>query len=168
LLDDAAAPFDAAAALAELAAGDFLCLDQAGRIAAVYPFSATATAHKVQITGGSAAYAMCAIDALGIAAMVRAKVVISSADPVTGDPIAVTVESSRGDWRPATAVVFVGRTADRCAGPSAEICCSYINFFATSSGAAAWATAHPEIDGGILSQDRAMEIGEQIFGQLLR
>jgi Alkylmercury lyase len=167
-LEEAAAPFNASAALAELAAGDFLCLDQAGQVSAAYPFSATATSHLVQITGGGSAYAMCAIDALGIAPMLGASVLISSADPVTGEPIAVTVDGSDSDWRPATAVVFVGRTANECAGPSAAICCSYINFFATSSGAAVWARAHPEIDGGILSQTRALEVGEQIFAQLLR
>jgi hypothetical protein len=68
-LEAAAAPFTAAAALAELATADFLCLDQAGRISAAYPFSATATAHRVRITGGGGACAMCAIDALGIATM---------------------------------------------------------------------------------------------------
>jgi hypothetical protein len=167
-LEEAAAPFSASAALAELAAGDFLYLDQAGRISAAYPFSATATGHRVQIAGGAGVYAMCAIDALGMAAMLGARVLISSADPVTAEPIAVTVDGSRSDWRPATAAVFVGRTADQCAGPSAAICCSYINFFATSSGAAAWAKAHPEIDGGILSQARALEVGDQIFGRLLR
>lgn len=167
-LDAAAAPFSAAAALAELAAGDFLCLDRAGRITAAYPFSAAATGHKVQVAGGGRAYAMCAIDALGIAAMLDASVLISSADPVTAEPIKVTVDGSVSDWRPATAVVFVGRIADQCAGPSAAICCSYINFFATASGAAAWAGAHPGIDGGILSQARALQVSEQIFGQLLR
>lgn len=167
-LEGAAAPFSAAAALAELAAGDFLCLDQAGRITAAYPFSATATAHKVQIAGGGGAYAMCAIDALGIAAMLGTTVLISSADPLTAEPITVTVDGGRSDWRPATAVVFVGRTADQCAGPSAAICCSYINFFGSRPVAAAWARTHPEIDGGTLSQARALEVGEQIFGQLLR
>ena len=167
-LDAAAAPFNAAAALAELAAGDFLCLDQGGRISAAYPFSATPTAHLVQITGHPPVYAMCAIDALGIAPMLGTSVVISSADPVTEEPIVVSVDGSDSAWRPATAVVFVGRTADQCAGPSAATCCGYINFFASRPAAAAWARTHPEIDGGILSQARALEVGEQIFGQLLR
>jgi hypothetical protein len=167
-LDAAAAPFSAAAALAELAAGDFLCLDQAGRISAAYPFSATATAHRVQITAGGDAYAMCVIDALGMAAMLGTAVLISSADPVTAEPIAVTVDGSRSDWRPATTVVFVGRTADQGASPSAETCCSHINFFASRQGAAAWARTHPEVDGGIVSQARALQVGEQTFGQLLR
>jgi hypothetical protein len=47
VLDEAARPFDARQVLAELAEGDFLCLDQAGRISAAYPFSATATPHAV-------------------------------------------------------------------------------------------------------------------------
>ena len=44
----------------------------------------------------------------------------------------------------------------------------YINFFASHSAAAAWATAHPEVTGGILSQDRALEVGELIFGRLFQ
>ena len=154
--------------LAELAADDFLCLDQGGRISAAYPFSAAPTGHLVQITGRPPVYAMCAIDALGIAPMLGTSVLISSADPVTAEPIAVIVDGSDSVWRPATAVMFVGRTADQCAGPSAAICCSYINFFASRPVAVAWARGHREIDGGILSQARALEIGEQIFGQLLR
>jgi Alkylmercury lyase len=42
-----------------------------------------------------------------------------------------------------------------------------MNFFIAHSTAEAWASAHPEITGGILSQSRALEVGEQIFGQLL-
>ena len=91
LLEDAAAPFDAGQALAELAGRDFLCIDDAGRITAAYPFSALPTAHRVQIAGGASAYAMCAIDALGIAPMAGSTAVIQSADPSTGQPITVTV-----------------------------------------------------------------------------
>jgi Alkylmercury lyase len=154
--------------LAELADGDFLYLDQAGRISAAYPFSATPTSHTVQIAGGASVHAMCAIDALGIARMLRASVAIRSRDPATGEAVTVTVSGSDAVWHPATAVVFVGRTASGCAGPSAAVCCEYINFFAGHSAAAGWATGHPEITGGILNQDRALEIGVQIFGQLLQ
>ena len=164
LLDKAARPFDARQVLAELADGDFLCLDQAGRISAAYPFSTTATPHTIQITGGASAYAMCAIDALGIAGMLHTSVLIRSTDPSNGEPITVTLDGSSAVWNPATTVVFVGRTADQCAGPSAAICCDHVNFFTTHSTAEAWASAHPEITGGILSQARAVEVAEQIFG----
>jgi hypothetical protein len=167
-LDEAAAPFDARQVVAELAEGDFLCLDQAGRISAAYPFSATATPHTVLITGGASAFAMCAIDALGMAEMLHASVLISSADPSNGEPVTVTLDGRDAVWDPATTVVFAGRTADRCAGPSAEICCEHVNFFTSHAAAEAWASAHPEITGGLLSQARALALGEQIFGQLLR
>ena len=168
LLARAARPFAIGRVLAELADGDFLCLDQAGRISAAYPFSAAPTPHNVQIAGGASAYAMCAIDALGMARMLGTSVAIRSADPATGEAVTVTVSGSGAVWHPATAVVFAGRTASECAGPSAAVCCGHINFFARHSAAAAWAAAHPEVTGGILGQDRALEVGEQIFGELLQ
>ena len=168
VLAEAAGHFDAGRVLAELAEGDFLYLDQAGQISAAYPFSAAPTRHKVQIAGGASAYAMCAIDALGMARMLRADVAIWSSDRATGEPVTVTVSGNHARWHPGAAVVFVGRTASACAGPSAAVCCEYINFFATRSAATSWATAHPEVTGGIVSQDRALEVGEQIFGQLLK
>jgi hypothetical protein len=163
-----AAPFEVAQVLAELADGDFLCLDHAGQITAAYPFSAVLTRHRVRISGGPAVYAMCAIDALGMSAMVGVPVTIESADPSTGEPVTVNVDGSTSSWDPATAVVYVGRTGDGCAGPSASVCCGYMNFFATGAAASAWAAAYPEIVGGILGQARALQVGIGIFGQLLR
>jgi Alkylmercury lyase len=167
VLEEAARPFNASEVLAELADGDYLCLGADGRITAAYPFSATSTPHTVQISGGAVAYSMCAIDALGIADMVGASVRIKSADPTTGEPISVAVDGHGATWEPDTAVVFAGHAADTCEGPSAAICCGHMNFFSSHSTAAAWAQAHPEITGGILSQGRALEVGQQIFGPLL-
>jgi hypothetical protein len=166
-LDNAAAPFDSSQVLSELAEGDYLCLDHARQITAAYPFSATATPHAVRINGGVTAYSMCAIDALGISEMLSASVQIKSTDPSTGEPISVAVDGSGTAWEPDTAVVFVGRTDGGCEEPSAAICCRYINFFTSHATAVAWATAHSDITGGILSQRRALEVGQQIFGQLL-
>ena len=162
-----AAPFEVSQVLAELADGDFLCLDRAGQITAAYPFSALPTRHRVQIAGNATAFAICAIDALGVSAMTRSTVVIESADPSTGVPITVTVDRASSTWDPATAVVYVGRTGGDCAGPSASVCCGYMNFFATRAAAATWAASHPEISGGILGQDRALQAGIGIFSQLL-
>ena len=162
-----AAPFEVSQVLAELADGDFLCLDQAGKISAAYPFSALPTRHRVRISGGATVYAMCAIDALGMPVMVGLPVVIESADPSTGEPVTVNVDGAKSTWDPATAVVYVGRTGGECAGPSASVCCGYINFFATRAAASAWAASHPEITGGILGQARALQVGIGIFGHLL-
>jgi Alkylmercury lyase len=162
-----AAPFEVPQVLGELADGDFLCLDQAGQITAAYPFSAVPTRHRVRISGGAAVFGMCAIDALGVSAMAGVPVVIESADPSTGEPVTVHVDGATSAWDPVTAVVYVGRTDNDCAGPSASVCCGYINFFATWAAAAAWAAAHPDITGGILGQARALQTGIGIFGQLL-
>lgn len=161
-----AGEFDVTEVLAELADGDFLCLDHAGQITAAYPFSALPTRHRVQISGNATVFAMCAIDALGVSAMTGRPVVIGSADPSTGEPVTVSVDEAGSTWDPATAVVYVGRTGGGCTGSSALVCCGYINFFATRA-AAAWAGAHPEIIGGILDQGRAVQVGIGIFGQLL-
>ena len=168
VLDDAAGPFDISEVLSELAEGDYLYLDHAGQITAAYPFSATATAHTVQISGGARVYSMCAVDALGMASMLGTSVLIKSADPSTGEPIAVAVDRSSTVWEPDTAVVFVGRSASGCEGSSAVICCGYMNFFSSQATAADWASAHREVTGAILSQGRALEVGQQIFEQLLR
>jgi hypothetical protein len=95
-------------------------------------------------------------------------VVIESAGPSTGQPITVHVDRANSTWNPATAVVYVGRTGGDCAGPSASVCCGYMNFFVTHSAAAAWAASHPDITGGIVGQDRALQTGIGIFGQLLK
>jgi Alkylmercury lyase len=167
-LAEHAAPFDVAAVLAELAGGDFLYLSRDGQITAAYPFSALPTRHIVRISESATVFSMCAIDALGISAMTGLPVVIESADPSTGEPVTVHVDGASSSWNPATAVVYVGYTGSQCDGPSASVCCGYMNFFATWASASAWAASHPEIRGGILSQDRALQIGIGIFGQLLR
>jgi hypothetical protein len=162
-----AAPFDVSRVLGELADGDFLCLDPAGQITAAYPFSALPTRHRVRIAGNTAVFAMCAIDALGVSAMTGLPAVIESADPSTGEPVTVEVDGASSKWNPATAVVYSGRANSECAGPSASVCCGYIDFFAARSAATAWAAAHPDIIGGILGQDHALHVGIGIFGQLL-
>jgi hypothetical protein len=167
VLAEHAAPFGLSRVLGELADGDFLCLDQAGQITAAYPFSALPTLHRVRIAGKATVFAMCAIDALGISAMVGLPIVIESEDPTTGEPVTVKVDGDNTTWSPATAVVYVGRASDECAGPSASVCCGYMNFFATRAAAAAWASSHPEIGGGILDQDGALQVGIGIFGRLL-
>ena len=162
-----AGQFDVTRVLAELADGDFLCLDHAGQITAAYPFSAPPTRHRMRIAGNATVFAMCAIDALGVSAMTGRPVVVESADPSTGEPVTVNVDEADSTWDPATAVVYAGRTAGECTGPSASVCCGYINFFATRAAAAAWAASHPEITGGILDQGRALQTGIGIFRQLL-
>jgi hypothetical protein len=143
-LEEAAAPYGVSGpeVMRQLHAADFLRLDACGAISAAYPFSPAPTRHLVAISGGPQVYAMCAVDALGIAAMLGKTVTISSSEPGTGAPVTVTVPAA-GDaavWEPGTAVVFYGQQETACgtcppgagaAGPpaAADTCCRTVNFF---------------------------------------
>ncbi|MGI5157504.1 alkylmercury lyase family protein [Microbispora sp. CA-102843] len=187
-LDQVAASYGVTGAqvLARLHAADFLRLDGSGAISAAYPFSPAPTLHRVRISGGPRVYAMCAIDALGIAAMLGKDVTIEATESGAGKAITVFVpaDGSTPVWEPASAVVFYGRQPadcgtcppDSCAdaeereeAPSvaADLCCGYINFFTSTEAAQAWADGHPAIAGQILGQSDAWQIGVHIFGPLL-
>jgi hypothetical protein len=179
-LDEVAAPFgaDGREVLARLHAADFLRLDAAGGISAAYPFSGVPTPHLVRIEGGPAVFSMCAVDALGIAAMLGTPVTISSAEPGTGTLITVTVPASGASavWEPSGTVVFSGQQTGCGSGSSpgavmpsvaADTCCGVINFFTSRKSARAWAAARPQVTGRTLSQEDALAIGIQTFGHLL-
>ena len=165
------------AVLGALHAEDFLQLDAGGQIRAAYPFSAVPTPHRVDLDGGPRVHAMCAIDALGIAAMIHAAVTITSADPHTGGPVTITAhaDGETAAWQPPAAVVFSGTSREPCHVPpdaplipaAANISCGHVNFFTTGASAAAWASAHPDDTGEILDQAAALRLGTAIFGHLL-
>ena len=117
-LEAAAAPYGVSGpeVMRQLHAADFLRLDARGAISAASPFSPAPTRHLVTISGGPQLYSMCAIDALGIAAMLGKTVTISSAEPGTGAPVTVTVPAAGGAavWEPGTAVVFHGQQETAC------------------------------------------------------
>ena len=155
------------AVLAELAGTDVLAFAADGEIRAAYPFSPTATPIQVSWPGGPAAYAMCAIDALGMSAMLGRPVTITAAEPGTGRVITVHADGGRARWDPRTTVVFAGSAGDG-RGPSADCACGYINFVATAGAARAWARRHREVTGRLLTQDAALRSGVAQFGTLLR
>ena len=72
--------------LAELHNLDAIRLSADGQIAVAYPFSARPTRPRVRIDDRVEVYAMCAIDALGISAMLGADTRIDSLDATTGHP----------------------------------------------------------------------------------
>ncbi|WP_432008839.1 alkylmercury lyase family protein [Streptomyces bacillaris] len=163
----AAEPFGVPAAevLAELAAEDFLTLDDTGHVQAAYPFSAIPTEHVVQIADGPAVWSMCAIDALGIPVMLDTAAVITSTDPLTGEKIRVEFTDGKTTWQPTTAVVYFG--ARPGSGPAAAVCCSYLRFFTTRATAEQWSGRQADLSGAVLDQAEAERLGADIFGPLL-
>lgn len=160
---------DPQAALAALAAIDLVHADPAtGTISVAYPFSGRPTPYRVELAGGPAMFAMCAIDALGIPQMLDRDAHISSIDPVSGQPISVEVH--HGAWRfvPPSTVVLDGRTAAGDAGgPVADCCCPHINFHIDREAADAYRRAHPGINGRLLDRAGAVTAAGRAFGSLL-
>ena len=154
--------------LTALHEADAIRLTADGQIAVAYPFSSTPTRHRVHIVdpgAGVDVYAMCAIDALGMAPMLDRDTRIESVDVTTGQPVTVTTTSGRTTWQPTAAVVFIG--ADAGGGPSADSCCDYLNFFADHATAQAWTSTHPGILGQILNQAEAEDLATRLFQPLL-
>ena len=158
---------DPAAVLAELAERDVIAFDQAGEIRAAYPFSPCPTPIQVNWEDGPVTYAMCAIDALGISAMLGRPVTITAAEPGTGRVITVHADRDQARWNPPRAVVFAGTTGGDCCH-AADRTCGYINFFTSARAARSWAHANPAVTGTVLRQAQALRRGVAEFGAFMR
>jgi hypothetical protein len=158
---------DAEVAVAAFARQDLVHLGGNGEITVAYPFSGDPTAHRVRfLRSGHEVHAMCAIDALGIAAMFDEPIAVESRDPLSGEEVHVQVTpDEEGAWQPQPAVVVAGaldRQTDSSRG-----CCPVLNFFATSDNAEQWLEAHPDVRGHAVSMPEAIAAGEAVFGNVL-
>jgi hypothetical protein len=144
---------------------DAIRLDPDGGIRVAYPFSAVPTRHRVRLASGVQVYAMCAIDALGLPAMLDTDATIIMLDPVTADPITIMVHNGQYVWDPATAVTFISAAAG--SGPSADCCCDDMNAFTSPTTARSWMANHPHVLGDLLDPAAAEARGVRIFGGLL-
>lgn len=167
-LADAASELDLEVepALERLQRDDLVHHDHAtGAILVAYPFSGRPTAHRVRFDGREV-YAMCAIDALGIAPMLGEPIEIASRDPLTGADIQVELEpDGRGTWQPQRAVVVAGTTGS---GESCDICCPVLNFFASTTNAERWLADRSYVHGTVISLPDAIAAGRTVFGDILK
>jgi ketosteroid isomerase-like protein len=128
----------------KLASEDLIHFDNAGEVTVAYPFSGRPTAHRVVIDGRSV-YAMCAIDALGIAPMLGQAIEITSRDPVTAHEINVSLKpDGTATWQPNEAVVVAGRA---CEGASFQGCCQVLNFFASRESGESYLRERQDVRG---------------------
>lgn len=89
---------------------------------------------------------------------------ITSQDPLTGQPVTVTFAAAKACWSPPGAVGLVGRTD--CDGPAEGIGRGYPNCFANPASACQWASQRPQVAGSVLDQARAHVSGRPAFGSL--
>ena len=127
------------------------------------PFAAGPTAHQVAVDGGPTVSANCAVDALGIGAMLGRDTDVTSVDPLTGEPVSAAGRDGRWTWDPPDAVVFVGSTGD---GRITDACCPAINFFSDEANARDYQRRH-HLSGDVLTLPEAAQAGALVFGGLL-
>jgi hypothetical protein len=162
--DAAALGVDLREALGALSAAEllFVTSDGDGVLGGV-PFAAAPTAHQVTVRGGPTVSANCAVDALGIGAMLDKDSDVASADPVTGQLVTAAQRGGSWTWAPPGAVVFVGSSGD---GAITDFCCPVINFFASEANA----RDHQRslgLTGEVLAMPDAARAGALVFGGLL-
>lgn len=98
--------------LRRLDAQDNLVL-QDGAVIFAYPFSARPNPFALRLANGEERYACCAIDALGIAAMLRQRIDVRSRCHHSGAPLAFAVDPSGPEPAAAATMAWVGeRGAD--------------------------------------------------------
>jgi hypothetical protein len=151
-------------ALAALSAADLVHL-AGGVVAVAYPFSGVPRGHRVELDGGPAVWAMCAIDALGIPQLAGRDATITAADPADGRAVRVTVRGGEWTWTPPSTVVLMASTRDD--GPSASCTCGYVNFYSQAEQARADLDARPDLVGQVLDQPTAVDLADAVFGSLL-
>lgn len=154
--------------LAELDGRDLIGFERAAaRIRWAYPFTEANTGHCVELNGRTLR-ALCAIDALGVAAMYRADTTITSSCRHCGTTVSVTIAAAGralADVHPSDATVWYDFSYK---GRAAASCCLSIAFFCSAAHLQSWQESSQDPRVGIgLSMDEALELGRAIFGPVL-
>ncbi|MGO8950422.1 MAG: organomercurial lyase [Ktedonobacterales bacterium] len=157
-----------AALLGELVRQDVLQRETDGSIRAAYPFSGRPTAHQVHFDDRRSFYAMCAIDALGLAFMTGQAAKIVTRDPTEATPITIWIKPLTGEqvWDPQETVLLADQPR-ASSSSAADCCCPLINAFATQAQAALWQQANPEVAVRLLTQEEAVAEARALFEHLL-
>jgi len=162
------APAHVRETLGRLAAADLLVLDGTGEtVLAAYPFSSIPTPHRVHLSGREV-FALCAVDALGIAAMLKEDVSISSHCVHCGRSVQIQARPEQLTRHlPSETVVWFPIPAEDDCCPVAQSRCPNISFFCTSDHLETWRKVNGQPPGVLLSLLEAFEAGREIFGSLL-
>jgi hypothetical protein len=150
--------------LANLQAYDLLALDEsATAINYAYPFSGIPTKHRVKLYSRHL-HAVCAVDALGVASMLRTDTEIESSCHTCGARIEIaTCQNGRSlsHSRPTEAVLWYDFAYAEAAAAS---CCPAIAFFCSGAHLEQWLLAQsPKRFGSWLTLDEGLEVGRALF-----
>jgi hypothetical protein len=151
-------------ALASLVGHDLLILEAENRrVLSAYPFSAVPTAYRVTIAGRATVFAMCAVDALGIAFLAGRSTTIDTCDASSGEGLRIAVDVPTGSVTTDHPEVVVYAPSTAHEGAAATAICPVIAFFRSAAAAEAYGRADPHDAGHILSLDDAVSASRSIF-----
>lgn len=147
---------------------DAIYVGPSGSLEGAYPFSALTTPFQVTYHHDGQdrmAYAMCAIDALGIPYMLGTMAHVASLCAHCGEPIHIdlsggAIDASNG----CEAVVFVSLSP---CGNAATSLCKDTRFFSSPTHFQVWREQN-KVEGAVLSMSEAMYVAKGIFEELLK
>jgi mercuric reductase len=153
--------------LQELRRRDLVVLE-GEQIVGAYPFTDRDTGHRVALDGRDLK-AMCAVDALGIGAMIDRDVAITSRCRHCGAPIRITTQDrgrALAHVEPQTAVMWQSvHYEGACAANSL---CATTSFFCSDDHLSAWRRERSADEPGFrLSIEEGLEAGRALFGPSL-
>ncbi len=137
------------------------------RIALAYPFSAIRTDYAVRI-GDVRAHAVCAIDALGVAAMARKATRLRCPCPVCADPITVALRADGLSVSLASPVhIRVWASVTPIAACAADSQCQTMKMFCSPDHLSQWRAEQENPRGFDMSLAQGVELGAAIFRPFL-
>lgn len=139
--------------------------DEQGRVIGFWGLAIPKMAHRFHADGGKPMYAWCAIDPFLVAPVIGRPARVESKDPVTGEPVTMTVTPGGvRDLSPAGAVMSFVLPEGRIGHDVIQTFCHFVLSFASAESAKRWAATH---DGALLlSMDDAFEIGRRAWRSL--
>lgn len=153
-------------ALARLRADDLVVVSKDGtRILGAYPMTTEPTPHRLVLPGRTI-HAMCAVDALSVAAMYGGEVEIESKCRVTKAPVRVKMDAAR-IVSASPGSVLVGVRWDQASGvPAAHSLCMEMVFLRDEAAAQEWSGGDSE-GHTVLSLKEGAEFGARFFKPLV-
>ena len=147
-----------AVALATLKGWPGVFWDDGGRVVGFWGLAIPEMDHRFQAEGGKPISAWCALDPFLIVPVIRRPARVESRDPVTGEPITMTVTpAGLKDVSPASAVVSFLAPTKPFDFDVIETFCNYVLNFASRESAERWASERKGIV--LLQEGEAFEVG---------
>lgn len=157
-------PGEVTRAVQELDEADMILVDHA-HVMIAYPFAGAVTAFRVRLADGRERYAVCAVDALGIAAMLGQPVTIRSQCHHCREPLQIDVAPD-GPIGPSDIMVWVGERGDLRKKACTSFCLT-LNFFRSAEHLGRWRETYPDVPGAAAVLTEACALGAHLFGTLL-